>query len=642
MRRTLVLGTAGHIDHGKSALVEALTGIHPDRLKEEQARGITIDLGFAHAAIGDVRVAFVDVPGHERFVRNMLAGAGGIDAVLLVVAADESVMPQTREHFHICRLLGIGRGVVAVSKADLADAEMRAVTMAEIRALVAGSFLHDASIVPVSSRTGEGLPDLRRAIAALAAPAARHARDGLVRMPIDRVFTVKGFGAVVTGTLVSGRVGAGDELTVLPADRRVRVRGLQVHGGTQQAADAPSRLAANLAGIEAADLSRGMTLATPGSLALATQIDVHLTLLDDAPPLRHGARVRVHHGTSELRARVAVAAVRAGEGEWQAAAPGAAAVAVPPGGEAFARLRLEAIGVLTRGDRVVLRSYSPAATIGGARVLDPEPPRTRLRRAGVLDRFQRLDRADARAALDLFLREASGRGLDAGAAIRRAGMGAAQAAEMLHAPDVIAAADRIFHAPALDDATAAILRTLDGYHASHPLEGGMPRGALRQAALPGAAPEIFELAMDRLAGEGRLAGTERIALAGHAPQLSDDDRRLRDEITRRLQRAGLVPPGRDALASDLSATPQAVDRALHALVREKALTRVGDLVFHVEALAALKAEIRGLRDRPGGGRVDVAMFKQRYGLTRKFAIPLLEWLDRERVTRRAGDARVVL
>ena len=637
--QTLVLGTAGHIDHGKSALVEALTGIHPDRLKEEQARGITIDLGFAHAKIGDLQVAFVDVPGHERFVRNMLAGAGGIDAVLLVVAADESVMPQTREHFDICRLLGIGRGVIALTKSDLADADMQDVAAAEIRGLVAGSFLAAAPIVLVSARTGDGLDALRAAIAAQAAPAARLARAGLVRLPIDRAFTVKGFGAVVTGTLVSGAVALGDELAVLPTSRRVRIRGLQVHGAAQSTATAPCRLAANLAGVDAAELSRGLTLATPGALAVTSQVDVRMTLLADAPPLKHGARVRVHHGTSEIRGVVAIAATRATGADWQAAQPGAAAVSLPGGGEAFARLRMSGPIVLTRGDRLVLRSYSPALTIGGAVVLDPEPPRTRLRRPGVVARFQALAAGDAGAALDLFLREARGAGLDRAAPARRAGMAAAEA---LAAANIAHAGDRLFHSSIVAGAGDAIERGLGEYHAAHPLEDGLSRETLRTMVLAEAAPELFDVVMDQLSAAGRIAGTERIRLPTHAPLVSDADRRMREAIVTRLRSARLAPPDVATVAAELAAAATDVDRLVHALIRERVLTRVGELVFHPEALAALKDEIRSLRLLPGGGRVDVATFKQRYGLTRKFAIPLLEWLDRERVTRRSGDARVVL
>src|SRR3989454_7978480 len=303
--RSLIVGTAGHIDHGKSALVLALTGTDPDRLKEEKERGITIDLGFAHADLGGGVVAsFIDVPGHERFVRNMLAGAHGVDAVLLVVAADESVMPQTREHFHICQLLGIPRGLVALTKCDLADAEMQALAEMEVRELLAGSFLEDAPVLKVSARTGHGLDGLRHALLEMAQQAAERPTDGLLRLPVDRVFSLRGFGTVVTGTLVSGRLESGEELEILPSGRRARVRGLQVHGQPVDGVAAGSRAAVNLAGLEVDELARGDVLARPGTVLSSSILDVELTLLPGEKPLKDQARVRGHIASAQRLARV--------------------------------------------------------------------------------------------------------------------------------------------------------------------------------------------------------------------------------------------------------------------------------------------------------------------------------------------------
>ncbi|MCU1384302.1 MAG: selenocysteine-specific translation elongation factor SelB [Acidobacteria bacterium] len=341
--RSVVVGTAGHIDHGKSALVRALTGTDPDRLKEEKARGITIDLGFAHQTINHVNFAFVDVPGHERFVKNMLAGAGGIDLVVLIVAADESVMPQTREHFDICRLLRVPAGIVALTKVDLVDADMLELARMEVRELVAGSFLADAPIVPVSAKTGEGLDALRAALADASGRATARAADGVTRLPIDRVFSMKGFGTVVTGTLVSGRVSAEAELTVAPGDRRVKVRGVQVHGEKCAEAVAGQRAAINLSGVEVDDISRGQALVTPGAFEATRLADALLELLPGAKPLKHGARVRVHQGTAEILGRVAII--------------GAGAAPIEPGARAFVRLRLEAPAILARGDRYIVRAY---------------------------------------------------------------------------------------------------------------------------------------------------------------------------------------------------------------------------------------------------------------------------------------------
>ena len=365
----LVVGTAGHIDHGKSTLVRALTGIDPDRLKEEKARGITIELGFAHTTIGDTRVAFVDVPGHERFVRTMLAGVGGIDCVLLIVAADESVMPQTREHFDICRLLQISRGIVVLTKADAADAETRAMVRQDVAELVKGSFLESAEVVEVSATTGEGLDVLRDAIAAQAVETRLRPVSGAARLPIDRAFTMKGFGTVITGTLVSGRIALDDELAIVPSGRRVKIRGIQVHGTAAAFAAAGQRTAINLGGIEVGQIGRGETLVQAETLSVTRRVDAAIDLLASTKPLKHGARVRLHNGTAEVLGRVSVAGT---------------APELPPGTRAFVRLRLETAAALTRGDRFIIRAYSPPVTIGGGIVLDPAPtPSPVLLRAAV-------------------------------------------------------------------------------------------------------------------------------------------------------------------------------------------------------------------------------------------------------------------
>ena len=383
--RYVVVGTAGHIDHGKSALVHALTGTDPDRLKEEKLRGITIDLGFAHLNEGETQLAFVDVPGHERFVKNMLAGASGIDGVLLVIAADESVMPQTREHFDICRLLGVSTGVVALTKADLVDSDTVELVQLETAELVAGSFLEGAAVVPVSARTGEGLAEVRSALLEMAGQARTRSPRGAIRLPIDRAFSVKGFGTVVTGTLVSGRVSVDATLTVLPSGRDVKVRGLQVHGAAQPVAVAGQRVAANLSGVDVSQIARGDTVVSPGCFEATRRVDAVLDLLRSAHRLRHGTRVRFHQGTSEVLGRVVL-----GPGLGQTGGAGDAPGELTPGGRGFVRLRLERPAVLTRGDRFILRAYSPSLTIAGGQVLDPQPPRGGIRTAAARRRLERL------------------------------------------------------------------------------------------------------------------------------------------------------------------------------------------------------------------------------------------------------------
>jgi selenocysteine-specific elongation factor len=588
----LVIGTAGHIDHGKSALVKALTGTDPDRLKEEQERGITTDLGFAHLDAGEVTLSFVDVPGHERFVRNMLAGAGGIDAVLLVVAADEAVKPQTREHFDITRLIGIDRGVIALTKADLADADMRELAALDIRELVAGSFLERAPLIPVSARTGEGLQALVAALAALAGPEARLGRAGVVRLPVDRVFPVKGFGTVVTGTLVSGAIAEGDALAILPGGQRVRVRGAHVHGKPVTSVRAPSRAAVNLSGVDAADLARGATLATPDALSVTRRADLHVRLLPSSPPLKHGARLRVHHGTGEAAARLLVAAVRRSGGTWAPARPGDLGVIVPPGGEAFARVRLERSVVLTRGDRTVLRLASPAVTIGGGLVLDPEPPSGGVRRAAAFARFEELQ--ETAGAASLWLREAGEDGLDASTFVRRGGLDPLAATQL--AGDLVARG----------------------------IAAGNPAKLLER----------------RLAE--RLAEEAQRKQAASQPARSAADERAALVVENLVRSGGLTPPDAATLGREAQVAAGVLEPLLQSLVREKRLARLDTLHFHPVALERLKAEVRAMKGDGSATSIDVATFKTRYGLSRKFAIPLLEWLDRERVTRRMGDKRIVI
>jgi len=636
--QSLVIGTAGHIDHGKSALVRALTGTDPDRLKEEQERGITIELGFAHTTIGDVRVAFVDVPGHERFVRTMLAGAGGLDAVLLVVAADESVKPQTREHFEICRLLGIPRGIIVITKADAADRDTIELAMLEARELVAGSALASAPVV--SARSGEGLDELRAAIAALAVDVPETTRGGAARLPIDRAFSMHGFGTVVTGTLVSGEVRVGDALELLPRREDVRVRGVQVHGKPEETATAPCRLALNLGGIPLQRVARGMTLATAGTLAATRRVDVRIELLPSARPLRHGARIRAHQGTGDSMARVSLSAIRppGGSAPWTRVELGAIDVEVPSGGEALARFRLTTAAVLTRGDRMVLRALSPPVTIGGAVVLDPEPPAGAIRRSRAGDRLEALTTSDPAAWAATIIAEAGIRGVTTADVARRGGLSSAEADDVIQTlvarGTVIPAANTILDAGVASDAQAAIIKLLTSFHRSHPGETGMPREVVRDQVRAGAKLEALLARMGEV-----VTGTDRLALSSHRPSVSGDDARVMTVVERTLKMAAMQPPDIPTLAASAQTSTASVQKALLGLVKAGRVQRLDVLWFHVDTLAALKADVRALGP---GATMDVAEAKAKFGVSRKFAIPLLEYLDRERITRRTGDRRVVI
>ena len=635
--RTLIVGTAGHIDHGKSSLVRALTGIDPDRLKEEKARGITIELGFAHAPIGDGVVAsFVDVPGHERFVRAMLAGVGGIDVVLLVVAADESVMPQTREHFDICRLLGVTRGIVVLTKCDAADATAIEVAALEVRELVAGSFLEDAPMLPVSAVTGEGLDALRAALTATAHVVPARARGGAARLPVDRAFSMKGFGTVVTGTLVAGGVAVDDELTLLPSGARVKVRGLHVHGQPRPTAVAGERVAMNLSGVEVGEVPRGAVVSADGALMPSRRIDARLTLLPGAA-LKHGARVRVHHGTAEALARVSVA--------------GASGV-VSPGGAADVRLRFETPAVVTRGDRFIIRSYSPLVTIGGGVVLDPLPPRAGVRTARGVARMAALQRRadasdDVRAALGVMVADAGLAGVPVAALRPRAGAAlealtaalqalAREGALVLGGEWVVDAG--VAHAP-----VAAVLAGLAAFHRDSPLAAGMPLEAVRGRWFNALPPPVFDKIVAELVAAGTVTATDTLALAAHRVTLSAEEMQVFEWLDRRFATAGFSPPDGASLAAESRRAPALVDRVVQLMVKQKRLIRVDTLVFHRDVLDRLKQEVAARKVAGGGAAtVDVKSFKDTYDVSRKFAIPLLEYLDRERVTRRAGDVRVVL
>ncbi|HKB13528.1 MAG TPA: selenocysteine-specific translation elongation factor [Vicinamibacterales bacterium] len=667
MTRSVVVGTAGHIDHGKSALVQALTGTDPDRLKEEKARGITIDLGFAHQIIDGTNFAFVDVPGHERFVKNMLAGVGGIDMVVLVVAADESVMPQTREHFDICRLLRVPAGLVALTKVDLADPEMIELARLEVRELVAGSFLEGAPIVPVSAKTGAGFEALQVALAEVSRTANARGDRGATRLPIDRVFSMKGFGTVVTGTLVSGHVAVDDELLVAPGERRVKVRGIQVHGRKESRAVGGQRSAINLAGVEVDEVHRGQALVTPGAFEQTRLADATLELLPDARPLKHGARVRFHQGTAEILGRVALVGVPV-DG---AAAPAAAArtarprrvrdavaetvaFALQPGTRGYVRLRLESPAVLARGDRYILRAYSPPITIAGGLILDPKPPRTAIRTAAATARLQELDfdpsagdagAADSRA-LTAMVDEAGPAALPLADVVSRAGIQPSQVdariAALIAAKRAVRAGESIVAVGVVERLKDAIVATLGEYHRAQPMSEGMPREELREHLFARGSAAVFEVALAALSDAKRIVVRDRVALATHKLALTPEEDRSRTAIERAFREGGLKPPDAAAVAAAAGAPAGVVDRVVKLLQRQKVLVKVDELLFHDAALKQLKVDVAAMKQPSGTARIDVGTFKERFGVTRKFAIPLLEYLDRERVTRRVGETRVVL
>ena len=641
----VIVGTAGHIDHGKSALVKALTGTDPDRLVEEKRRGITIDLGFAHLEISAqadrpvLRLAFVDVPGHERFVKNMLAGIGGIDLVLFVVAADESIKPQTREHFDICRLLEVRRGLVALTKTDLVDRDLVELVRLEVEEFVGGSFLTGLAgtpIVPVSVRTGEGLDRLRVELARLAAEAPAKDSSRHFRLPIDRAFVMKGFGPVVTGTLVSGTLTKDNEVELFPMRRRVRVRGIQVHGQPAERALAGQRTALNLAGIELAELERGMTLAAPSVFEPTQRIETLLHLLPSVRPLKHRARVHFHCGTAAV-----VSEVRLGTGMEK----------LEPGSSTYAQLLLREPALLLPGDRFIIRQFSPVITIGGGRVLDNQasPRRPRSGKGGDNAEFLKILETGSREEILLALLQRGEPAAAAAQLIARTGwleselretaaaLARQKKAEILSdSPLVLAHGERFREL--LTEATALV----EKFHAANPLLPGIPKEELRDRSFGRLSPLVFEAALARLAAEGRLeAQGEIVKQAGRRIVLTEEEEQAKQRITASFENAGLTVPSVKEVLGKLPIEPQRAQKILRILIKELALVKVSEeLVFHRSAIERLRAQIAHYKAR--SDRLNVSSFKDLAGISRKYAIPLLEYLDRERVTRRVGDDRVIL
>lgn len=632
----IVVGTAGHIDHGKTALVKALTGVDADRLPEEKKRGITIDIGFAELRLGDHHVSFVDVPGHERFVKNMLAGASGIDVVLLVVAADEGVMPQTREHFDICRLLGIRSGIVALTKADLVDNETLELARLDVADLVEGSFLADSPIVPVSSKTGDGIDDLRNALEAAASGAVERPSDLAAFLPIDRSFPVKGFGTVVTGTLSSGEIKLGDELEMLPSQRFVRVRGLQSHGSLAETAQAGRRVAVNLAGVDYDEIRRGEILAAPGLLRPTQIIDVWVDVLQGSPrPLRSRQRIRVHIGTAEILARVQVLN---DEG------------AISTGERDFAQLRLESPVACRLGDRFILRSYSPQTTIAGGVVLDPLAAKHRKREftaaRATLEKLAEPGVPKGSAIL-AYVEASGGQGLSQSGLAARTGCRSsvikASVEPLISNSNLVRAGELLITSVHLSELQTKLLAKLDTHHKKEPLSKGMSREELRPAWAPA---EIFDSAIDDLRQKDKVDVLgDTISIASKKADLSPEDELIHSRIVARLKDAGLqVPKIDDLLGEAIAGTKAGMPHAKKILFllfdSSEAVKISEEFVFSRAVIDELVAKLRDHASR-GDRTVDVPKFKDIAGVSRKYAIPLLEYFDREKVTLRTGDKRVI-
>lgn len=629
--RHVVVGTAGHIDHGKTALVKALTGIDTDRLPEEKARGITIDIGFAFLEEPDgLTIEIVDVPGHERFVKNMLAGAGGIDLALLVVAADEGVMPQTREHLAICSLLHIAAGLVALTKADLVEADWLELVREDVAGLVRGTFLEGAPVIPVSAKTGEGLDALRAALREVAARVPPRRTEHLPRLPIDRVFSARGFGTVVTGTLMTGRFAVEDRVEIFPKGLVAKIRGLQVHGRPVGQATAGQRTAINFQGIERTAVERGDVVGLAGTLRPTLLVDGTLELLADAPrPLKSRDRIRLHAGTSEVMARVLLLD----------------RAELAPGERALARLRLEAPLVVVPGDRFVIRSYSPVTTIGGGSVLDIDPPRVRRRAPALVAHLTLLERGSPEDVVEAHVRHAGPAGMRISALAARVPyspaelrdiLGRLEAAGRLHAVE----RDWYLHPDTHARLRQQVMAALEQFHRTWPLRLGMSREELRNRA-GGADERVFAQVLAALDAEGVVrAERDKVRLAAHQVRLSPAQQRAVERIEQEFLEADAAPPSPEEALARAGLAGGEDHELFQLLVAEKKLIRVKEsLYFHAAALERIQDRVVALlRERREIGPGDV---KDLLGISRKYAIPLLEHLDARRVTARVGEKRVL-
>lgn len=629
-RRSIVIGTAGHIDHGKTSLVYALTGTDTDRLPEEKRRGMTIDLGFASLRLPDTKhgmldISIVDVPGHQAFVRNMLAGAGGIDCVMLVIAADEGIMPQTEEHLTICSLLGIRNGLVVLTKADAVGAEHIQDLSEQVRSFLRHTFLQDAPVLAVSARTGEGLHALKKTLADLSCRIPQRSSEFVPRLPVDRAFSIRGFGTVVTGTLQSGEIREGDTLIQQPVGRAVRIRGIQVHRAARKSVQAPCRVALNLTNVEVSEIQRGAMLVPPRTLSAGTVMDVLLSPLSGTR-LLHRSKVRFHAFASESIATVLMYDRDA-----------------PASHETLARIRLQTPLLLLPGDRFVIRQCSPAKTVGGGLVLDASPL-PRIKKAATREFLQLIRSADSTEQLRLRALRRGTAGISLSNLIAETGWTAdaisrrlehlTNSGKIIRVGHSGSPVERFISSGAINSLQELIVRELE-----QTTDGRMARAEL--AARLRVVPELFELLLETASEARKITIADgMVALSGRAAALDNELAAGIASVEAIYLQSGLASPLVAEVARRLGLQTQAVKQIVTQLLRSKRLVRMGadDAFTHVSALEGLYVRLRAHR----GERFDVARFKAFTGLTRKHAIPLLEHLDQVWVTRNTDGVRIVI
>ena len=630
--KQIILGTAGHIDHGKTSLIKAVTGTDTDRLKEEKERGITIELGFASMDLpGGQHIGIVDVPGHEKFVKNMVAGATGIDLVAMVIAADEGVMPQTREHMEICTLLGVQHGLVVLTKSDLVDEEWLELVKDDIEGFVRGTFLEGSPIIPVSSITGEGIQEFVDALDELSSQVPSRSSSGLFRLPADRVFTMKGFGTVITGALVSGSVRVGDSVVIYPSGITSKVRGVQVHNQSVERAEAGMRTAINFQGLERASINRGEVVSTPKALKPSYMVDVSLHYLNsNKKPIKNRTRVRLHTGTSEILGNL----ILLDRDE------------LLPNEDTMAQIRLDTPVAVVKDDRYVIRSYSPVRTIGGGEIINPIPPKHKRFRKEIIEGLNRLTEMDPKDVI-MFHVDASGHsGVTFSDLCLMTNLSAKQLDSTLKdllSKRVLLLVDkenRIFiHKNNFDHIIHNTREILSTYHQGNPLRAGMPKEELR-SKLPGQLnPRLFTLVLNAMIKENEAVQTEdMVRLASHSVSLGQDQKDIKQTIIETYRDTGLEPPFFRDLSKRLKLSPDRAKDMLNLLINEGVIIKTkDDLYFHVEAVDALKKKVIGFFEN----HEDMAtpQFKEIAKVSRKFLIPLIEYFDTTNFTIRVGDIR---
>lgn len=630
--KQIILGTAGHIDHGKTSLIKAVTGIDTDRLKEEKERGITIELGFASLDLpSGQHLGIVDVPGHEKFVKNMVAGATGIDIVVMVIAADEGVMPQTREHMEICTLLGIQHGMVVLTKIDLVDEEWLELALDDVREFIQGTFLEKSPIVPVSSVNGQGIPEFINTLDELSQKVPERQPQSIFRLPIDRVFTMKGFGTVITGTLISGRVQVAESIEIYPANITSKVRGIQVHNQSVQEAEAGMRTAINFQGLEKTAIQRGEVLSRPGALKSSYMVDVLLHFLSsNAKSIKNRKLVRFHTGTSEILGNLILLDREE----------------LSPGDTAVAQLRLNSPVALIREDRFVIRSYSPVRTIGGGEVLNPIPQKHKRFKDNIVEGLKNLSHQAPEEIISYYVNASGYQGISFSDLNIMTNFPEKQLESVLQnhlSKKTIIQADkenRIYiHNNSLEKLKKDILNYLAKYHSAYPLKAGMPKEELKTKLPPALPAKLYNLSLNLMIKGNQIVQEENtVRLATHTISLGADQADVRDKILDAYLRSGLQPPYFKELSKTLEIKPNRAKDVLMHLVDEALIVKIKeDLYFHARAINELKKRLVEFLETKK--EITTPQFKKMTGVSRKYVIPLAEYFDAKNVTLRVGDVR---